>query len=118
MSKYVDKVEAYKHKVLDAELEKLETDYKEAEEFYRDTGHDRYFNKMQKCEKEIEEIKDYLHKDEVVVKDITTDEYKEYLKMKQDLKVIKNKLFYLVADLGLPATADLVSMRDILMDYD
>lgn len=118
MSKYIEKVENYKQKILGTAIEKLKAEYDEAKDFYGDTGYDRYFNKMNKCEAELEEIKDYLHKDEVKIKDLSTDKYKEYLKMKRDLNTIKNKLFYLKADLGLPATADLITMQDILRDYN
>lgn len=113
MSKYIEKVE----KTLNAAISKLEAEMDEARRNYNDTGYDRYFNKMSKCEVEIEEIKAYLKRDEAPVEKVTTEEYKEYMKMKQDLKAIKNKLFYLVADLGLPATANLVTMQDILRDY-
>lgn len=118
MNKTIEKIETYKTKELEKAILKAKTGYAEAKEFYTDTGYDRYFNKMQKCENELQELEKYLYKDEVVVTDLSTEQYKEYLKMKQDLATIKNKLFYLVADLGLPATADLVSMQDILRDYN
>lgn len=46
MNKYIEKVEKYKEKVLLPALEKLKTECEEAEDFFRDTGYDRYFNKM------------------------------------------------------------------------
>ena len=118
MNKRIEKVESYKKKILNQALEKLKAEYAEAEDFYRDTGYDRYFKKMQKCEAELQEIEEYLCKDEVVTKDLSTEQYREYLKMKQDLTTIKNKLFYLVTDLGLPVTADLTAIQDILKDYN
>lgn len=117
MSKYIEKVEHYKQKTIGTAIEKMKAEYADAKDSYNDTGYDRYFNKMQKREAEIQELENYLHKNEVVIKDLSTEQYREYLKMKQDLQSIKSKLFYLVTDLGLPATADLISLQDILRDY-
>lgn len=113
MSKTIDKVN---NEIIKA-LEKAEQSYREACDSYNDTGYDKYFTKMQKAEKEIEELNDFLKRGQTVVKELSTDQYKEYLKMKQDLKSLKNKLFYLVSDLGLPATTELIGMQDILRDY-
>lgn len=68
MNKYVEKVEKYKEKELTAALEKLRSEYKEAEDFYNDTGYDRYFNKMQRREMQIDEIEAYLESDKTVKK--------------------------------------------------
>ena len=117
MNKIIEKIEAYKTKELEKAIAKAKQGYEEARDFYNDTGYDRYYNKMNKCEAELQELKDYLHKDKVVVEKLSTNEYKEYFKMKQDLQSLKSKLFYLVKDLGLPATAELISMQDILREY-
>lgn len=118
MNKTIEKIEAYKAKEIEKAISKAEHEYSCARDFYNDTGYDRYFNKMQKYEKELQELEDYLHKGEAAVKDLSTYQYREYLKMKQDLKDLKSKLFYLVADSGLPATANLISMQDILRNYE
>lgn len=62
MNKYVEKVEQYKEKVLKPALEKLKAEHEEAEDSYRDTGYDRYYKKMQKCESQIEEIEQYFQR--------------------------------------------------------
>lgn len=117
MNKTIEKIENYKERELNKALLKAKQEYDEAEDFYRDTGYDRYYKKMMKYEKEISELEGYLRKDEVNVKDLSTEQYKEYLQMKQDLKVLESKLFYFVKDLNLPMTADVVAMQDILRDY-
>ena len=115
MNKYVEKVEQYKEKVLKPALEKLKTEHEEAEDFYRDTGYDRYYKKMQKCESQIEEIEQYLKAGTMEVKEVTASEYKELLELRQKMKSIKNKVFYLSKE--LPMCADLINLQDILRDY-
>ena len=113
MNKYIEKVEKYKEKVLGTALEKLKAEHEEAEDFYRDTGYDRYFNKMQKCEKQIEEIEKYLG--ESKKKDITASEYKELLQLREAMKNVKSKVFYLSKE--LPVCTDLINLQDLLRDY-
>ena len=115
MSKYVEKVERYKHKILDAALVKLKEDYSDAEDFYRDTGHGRYFNKMSKCEKEINEIEEYLN-GKPKVKDITTDEYRDFLKLKETMRSVKSNLVYLLAD--LPDCSETARLRDCMREIE
>lgn len=115
MNKYVEKVEQYKEKVLGQALEKLKTDYEEAEDFYRDTGYDRYYKKMQKCESQIAEIEKYMNAGKTEVKQVTASEYKELLELRQKMKTIKNKVFYLSKE--LPMCADLINLQDLLRDY-
>ena len=62
MHKLIEKVEAYKEKVIGKEIEKNELKYKEAADNYNDTGYDRYYNKMQKLDKELDELKNYIKK--------------------------------------------------------
>ena len=57
MSKWKDRVK----KILDTEREKIEHKFLEAEGNYRDTGHGRYFNQMERYEKELVEIDDFLN---------------------------------------------------------
>ena len=95
MNKYVEKVEKYKEKVLVQALEKLKTEYEEAEDFYRDSGYDRYFKKMNKCEKEIQEIEEYLNP-APIVNDITTDQYRDFLNLTKTMKSVKSNLIYIM----------------------
>ncbi len=37
--------------------------------------------------------------------------------MKNDLKSIKAKVFYIISDSGLPATVDINNLQDILREY-
>ncbi len=78
MSKAIEKIEAYKSKEIEKAMSKLKKEYSDAWGSFSDTGYDRYQKKMDKCEKEIQEIEAYLHKGEENTKDLTTDQYKEY----------------------------------------
>ena len=115
MNKYIEKVERYKEKVLRPALEKLKADYEEAEDFYRDTGYDRYYNKMKKCENQIEEMEKYLNAGKEEIKQITPGEYKELLELREVIKNVKSKVFYLSKE--LPMCADLLNLQDLLRDY-
>lgn len=115
MNKYVEKVENYKRKVLETALEKLKAEYEEAADYYTDTGYDRYFNKMRKCETQIEEIEEYMRFGQTEKRVINTEEYKELLDLRQKMKCVKNKIFYISKD--LPMNSDLVTLLDILKDF-
>lgn len=115
MNKIIEKIEQYKEKNLDKALSNAKTNYEEAKASFNDTGHYRYYNKMEKLRKEIEEMEAYSKNE--VPKSLSTYEYREYFQMKQDMKNIKSKLEYLVKDLGLPITSDLAGIKRILEKY-
>ena len=72
---------------------------------------------MEKCEKELHELEDYLHKDEVKVNDLSTEEYLEYLNMKKDIKSLCSKFFFMFADFQLPETSEVQGIQRILEKY-
>ena len=116
MNKYIEKVENYKSKVLGARLEKLRKEYKEAKDCLRDTGHDRYFNKMGRRENEINEIEKYLEKfEDTPPKTVTTEEYRELLKLRKQMKLIASKVFCLAE--YMPLTDDMTSLMELLREY-
>lgn len=115
MNKYIEKVEKYKEKVLGTALEKLREDYKEAKDSYRDTGHDRYLNKIHKCEIQIQEIEEYMKNVENEIKDISSSEYRELLELREKMKTIKSKVFYISKE--IPVSADLINLQDMLRDF-
>lgn len=117
MNKTIEKIEAYKSKEIEKALSKAKQGYEDAKDFYQDTGYDRYFKKMEKCEKELHELEDYLHKGESVVKDLETDQYREYLDMKKDLNSLQSKFFYMFADFNLPETAEVQGIQRLLEKY-
>lgn len=90
-------------------MEKNRIAYNEAEEWYRDTGYDRYFKKMNKLDKEYEEYKQFLHPKEESVPSINHEE--EYLNL---LKQIKGKWYYLKFD--IPVTPESNAIDELLMD--
>lgn len=112
MNKYIEKVEKYKKSVCDKALAKLQEDYVSARDSYADTGYDKYFKKMSKCEVEIKELEDYLTSKEKT--DITTTEYKELLELRQKMKIVKSKVFYLTKD--LPMSNVLMRLNEMLKD--
>ena len=117
MNKTIEKIETYKAKEIAKALDKAKQGYEETKDFYNDTGYDRYFHKMQKCENELHEIEDYLHKDEVVTKDLSTDQYRKYMDMQRDLKALVSKFFYMFADFNLPETSEVQGIQRILEKY-
>lgn len=58
MSKAQNTIERI-NRILDKALEDARKEYREAEGSYRDTGWDRYYTKMERIEKEIEELEKY-----------------------------------------------------------
>ena len=61
----IEKVEAYKVRTVGNALNKAKEEYQDAEGSYNDTGYDRYYNKMNRLEKTIEELEAYIEKDRV-----------------------------------------------------
>ena len=47
--------------ILDKAIDSLQSEHKEAEGNYRDTGWDRYYTKMERLEKEIDELETFRH---------------------------------------------------------
>lgn len=90
-------------------MEKNRVVYTEAEEWYRDTGYDRYFKKMNKLDKEYEEYRQFLHIKEEPVSVISHEQ--EYLDL---LKQIKGKWYYLKFD--IPVTAESNAIDELLLD--
>lgn len=116
-NKTIEKIEAYKAKEITKAMKKAQQGYEEAKDFFTDTGYDRYFRKMEKYEKEIQEIEDYLHKDEVKTNDLSTDQCREYLDMKKDIQSISSKFFFMFADFNLPETSEVQGIQRILEKY-
>lgn len=117
MNKTIEKIEAYKAKEITKAVEKAKQVYEESKDFYSVTGYDRYFKKMEKSEKELNELEDYLHKDEVKVNDLSTDQYREYIDMKKDIKSLISKFFFMFADFNLPETSEVQGIQRILEKY-
>ena len=98
-------------------ISKMETNrkqYEEADASYKETGYDRYYNKMVKLNKEYEELKEFLNEDKEddIYKAKYIAENKELLNV---IKNVKSKVFYLSKE--LPACAELISLLDMLRDY-
>ncbi len=88
--------------------------YEETDASYRETGYNRYYNKMKKLDEEYEELKKFLNED----KEDDTFKAKYIVENKELLNTIKNvksKVFYLSKE--LPACAELINLLDMLRDY-
>ncbi len=94
MNKYIERVERYKQKTLNNVLEKIRADYHEAQRDYDDSGYDRYFNKMGRIEKQIDEIEEYLRPK----REITPAECEELNELRRMVKSAKNSVFYLTKE--------------------
>lgn len=93
-------------------MEKNRNTYVEAEEFYRDTGYDRYWNKMQKLDKEYEELKLFLHPKEDI--NVSPETIRKLDELQIKVKNIKSKWEYLRVD--LPDSVDSIGIDDLFKD--
>lgn len=111
MNKIIERCENYKKKTLESEINKLTQEYVEAGMNFRDTGYDRYYNKMQRLEAELHELQEYSMSSEAIEK--AKNEQKkmeaELAKIKKDLK---NKVFYLLK--AIPDCSEARSIKDYI----
>ena len=111
MNRTIEKVEYYKKTMIEKAIEKAKTEYQEADGSYRDTGYDRYYNKMSKLGAEIEELEAYLRRDDAIIEAI-----REKQKTAQELQEIKtklkNKVFYVLA--ALPECSEARSLQEYI----
>ena len=96
-------------------MEKNRTSYAEASAWYKDTGYDRYFKKMDKLEKEYEEYKKFLHITDEPNFSEESAMYKELDNLKRAISTIKSKVYYLSQD--LPQCTELITLKEFLKDY-
>lgn len=55
-----EKAIAKADKAINEAIEKLEAEKKEAQDDFWDTGYDRYYNKMHRCEEQLEHLREYV----------------------------------------------------------
>ena len=122
MNKAIEKVEAYKARVIGNAMEKAKQEYQEAHDFYNDTGYDRYFNKMNRLENTIDELQAYLDKDTVAESLVEARKELEAEKAscREKIKKIKadllNKLFYLLK--VLPECSEATSLERYIKELE
>lgn len=92
-------------------IEKNRKAYTEADANYRDTGYDRYWNKMQKLDAEYEELKTFIHGEKV---DVTPETLRKLYELQISVRSLKSKWEHLRGD--LPACADVCRIDDIIKD--
>ena len=84
------------------EMEKNRKAYCEAEEGYRDTGYDRYWNKMQRLDKDYSELKGFLGLDKLDelerAEKEKTNLYAENKQLKHFISEAKSMMDYIKAD--------------------
>lgn len=84
------------------EMEKNRKAYNEAADCYRDTGYDRYCNKMERLEKEYEELKNFLglnkEEDENALETRIVRLYAENKELKKFISEAKSLMTYIHAD--------------------
>ena len=111
MNKTIEKIEEYKAEKIQIAIDRAGAALEDAKACYRDTGYDRYYNKMQRLEKEIEELEAYRDRDKAIAEAIA-----EKQKVRRELDEIKkdlgNKLFYLLA--AIPECSEAKSIKTYL----
>lgn len=87
---------------INREVEKNRAAYKEASDWYRDTGYDRYWKKMQRLDAEYDELRTFLGQKETDDKKYIENEnaslYAENKKLKQFIGEVKSMVTYIHAD--------------------
>lgn len=107
--KTIDKIEAYRVRELKKAINRLNDKREEARGNLNDTGYDRYYNAIQRCEKDLELLEEYKEKQqaqEEAVK-LITETKAELAGIKKALKI---KIFYLQQ--ALPGCAEIKSLVD------
>lgn len=92
-------------------MEKNRKQYVEADANYRDTGYDRYWNKMQKLDIEYEELKTFLHGEKI---EVTPETIRKLRELQAKVTSLKSKWEILRRE--LPASAETCGIDDILKD--
>ena len=95
-------------------IEKNRKAYEEADGSYRDTGYDRYWNKMQRLDAEYEELKAFLHTEEK--NEVQPDTIRKLYELQRKVKNIKSNWDYVYHDFNLPATPQVVGIISIFKD--
>lgn len=109
MHKAIEKCENYKAAIIAKAIEKAKAEYKEADNCYKDTGYDRYFHKMERHEKDIDELEEYAKGNEAILEARREKEKVRY-ELDEIKKTLKNKLFYLLA--VVPDCSEARSLKD------
>lgn len=82
------------------EMERNRRLYAEADYSYRDTGYERYWNKMKRLQAEYDELKSFigLGKEDIQLKAENQRIYEENKKLKEFIKEAKSLMDYINAD--------------------
>jgi predicted nuclease with TOPRIM domain len=89
-------------------MEKNRKEFVEVEGNYRDTGYDRYWNKMQKLDAEYEELRAFIQPKQEL------SQIKEMDELQRVVKNIKSKWEHLKSD--IPITADSIGIDDLFRE--
>lgn len=92
-------------------MERNRKQYVDADASYRDTGYDRYWNKMQRLDIEYDELKTFLHGDTI---EVTPETIRKLKELQVNVTSLKSKWEILRQD--LPASAEACGIDDILKD--
>lgn len=95
-------------------IEKNRKAYEEADGSYRDTGYDRYWNKMQRLDAEYEELKAFLHPQEKT--EVSPETIRKLYELQRKVKNIKSNWDYVYYDFNLPSTPQVVGIISTFKD--
>ena len=93
-------------------MEKNRNAYNEADEWYKDTGYNRYWKKMEKIDAEYEELRDFLHPEEKI--EVQPETILRCYELERMLKNVKSKVFYMEFD--FPANSHIIGLKELLRD--
>lgn len=98
-------------------MEKNRNTYNEAADYYRDTGYDRYYNKMERLDREYEELKAFIGSEEKeLLENENTQQYKEIKELKRLITEIKSLVTYIHADYW--SNPQVERLHEKLKDFD
>jgi putative IMPACT (imprinted ancient) family translation regulator len=93
-------------------MEQNRKEFVEAEASYRDTGYNKYYNKMNRLDVEYKELKDFMHLGETT--EVLPQTIVELDRLREVVKNIKSKVFFMEAD--FPVNSHLVGLKELLKD--
>ena len=120
--KVIARVESYKFKTISQALDKAKADYEEARAFFDQTGYDRYYNKMNRLESDIEALEAYIEKDHIneklkaKINELECERIFYKKKLQEIKKDLLNRLFYLLK--VIPECSEAHSLEEYIKKLD
>lgn len=111
IQKVIEKIELNKSNAINREIGRVQARYDEAWGNHHDTGYDRYYKVMLRCEEELKELYDYKNR-ESAIDDALATRKACTVELKEIKKTLKTKMFYLQE--SLPDCSELRNLREYI----